>query len=417
MSSSSPSAASSPAPFAEIAVPMLDIERQNGPLRAEILAAMAEVVDSGRFVFGPECLALEAAVAEYCGAKHAVGCASGSDALLLALMALDVGPGDEVIMPSFTFFATAGAVARLGARPVFVDLDPETMNIDPKLIEQNITRHTRAILPVHLFGQCADMTAINAIAAAHKLPVIEDAAQSIGAEHRGQRTGAMGTMGCFSFYPTKNLGGFGDGGMLTTNDEELAKRLRILRDHGQSPRYYHSLVGLNSRLDTIQAAVLGIKLRFVDAWAEGRQKQAEAYLQQFTVAGLDRVLRLPSATAGDRHVWNQFTIRIPHGQRDALQQYLAQHQVGSAIYYPVPLHLQECFVALGYEPGSLPVTEQCAREVLSIPVFPELTSDEHRTVVGRICEFFAQQKPKTAPVAMPKFLGAGTLTNNPTAAH
>ena len=404
MSSSTPAPSPVPAPASNPSVPMLDIERQNGPLRDEMLAAIARVVDSGRFVFGPECAALEVSLAEYCGAKHGVGCASGSDALLLALMALDIGPGDEVILPSFTFFATAGAVARLGANPVFVDLDPETMNLAPALIEQQITPATKAILPVHLFGLCADMTAIGAIADQHGLAVIEDAAQSIGAEHQGRRAGAMGAIGCFSFYPTKNLGGVGDGGMLTTNDDALAQKLRILRDHGQSPRYYHSLVGLNSRLDTIQAAVLGVKLPHVDAWAEGRRRHAGAYLEQFAAAELDQVLTLPRATEGDRHVWNQFTIRIPGGQRDALQQHLAAHQIGSAIYYPVPLHRQECFAELGYAEGSLPVTEQAAREVLSLPIFPEMTPAEHHSVVRCIADFFGRTVPEISAISPPLFL-------------
>ncbi len=408
---------SASSPFRDQPVPMLDVERQNGPLRAEILEAIAQVCDSGRFVFGPDCQALEQSLAAYCGAKHAIGCASGSDALLLALMALEIGAGDEVILPSFTFFATAGAVWRLGAKPVFVDIEPETMNLDPALIEQHITPATKAILPVHLFGLCADMTAINAIAAKHNLPVIEDAAQSVGAEHRGVRAGNLGLLGCFSFYPTKNLGGFGDGGMLTTNDARLAERLRILRDHGQSPRYYHSLVGLNSRLDSIQAAVLNIKLRELDRWAALRAEHADAYLAAFTAAGLDQVIRLPKNTTGDRHVWNQFTIRIPDGQRDALQKHLTEHKIGSAIYYPVPLHRQECFAALGYQEGSLPVTEQAAREVLSLPVFPELTADERQTVIGRLSEFFAPQTSKKPPVAMPKFLSPSTLPSNPTTAH
>lgn len=391
-------------PFSDLPVPMLDIERQNGPLRAEFLRAIAGVVDSGRFLFGPECGALEKAVADYCGAKHALGCASGSDALLLALMAFDIGPGDEVILPSFTFFATAGAVWRLGAKPVFVDLDAETMNLDPALIERAITKRTKAILPVHLFGLCADMTAIGAIAAAHGLPVIEDAAQSIGAEHRGARAGSLGTMGCFSFYPTKNLGGMGDGGMVTTNDDALAQKIRVLRDHGQSPRYYHSLVGLNSRLDTIQAAVLAIKLRRLDAWAEGRGANAARYQERFAAVGLDGVLRLPTATEGGRHVWNQYTIRVPGGQRDALQKHLSERKVGSAIYYPVPLHLQECFAALGYKEGDLPVTEQAAREVLSLPIFPELTDDEHQTVVQQIAGFFNAPLLQRTPIARPNFL-------------
>ena len=317
-------------------------------------------------------------MAAYCGAEHAVGCASGSDALLLALMALGVGPGDEVIVPSFTFFATASAVWRLGAKPVFADIRPDTFNLDPADVLYKITTATKAIIPVHLFGQCAEMDEIRQIAtAARGIPIIEDACQAIGAEYRGRRAGSIGTTGCFSFYPTKNLGGFGDGGLITTNDAELAAKLRVLRDHGQQPRYYHHFVGLNSRLDALQAAVLSVKLPQLDEWAAARRAACGAVRDGVRQprARRRRSSRRRRPTAAD-HVWNQYTVRVTDGRRDALQKYLAERKIGSAIYYPVPLHLQKCFAALGYEPGSLPVTEQACREVLSLPVYPELTAAE-----------------------------------------
>lgn len=368
-------------------VPMLDINRQNAPLRAPILEAMAEVCDSGAFLFGPAVRELESAVADYCGTEHAVGCASGSDALLLALMALEVGPGDEVILPSFTFFATAGAVWRLGAKPVFADLIPETFNIDHTDIERKITPATKAIIPVHLFGQAADMAAINAVAEAHGLDVIEDAAQAIGATYRGQRVGGLGRVGCFSFYPTKNLGGFGDGGMMTTGDAELTERLRVLCNHGMQPRYYHHHVGVNSRLDTLQAAVLGVKLGSLDDYAAGRTRHAERYNERFAQMELAEVLTTPSVAADCGSVWNQYTVRVQGGRRDALQQALAEKKIGSAIYYPEPLHLQPCFAALGHQRGDLPHTEAAAAEVLSLPVFPEMTLAEQETVIDAVASF------------------------------
>lgn len=362
-------------------VPLLDINRHNQPLREEILAALARVVDSGRFLFGPDVQQLEQSVAQLCGVQHAIGCASGSDALLLALMALEVGEGDEVIVPSFTFFATASAVWRLNARPVFVDIDPRTFNVDPDRIEDAITPATKAILPVHLFGQCAPMDAVLEIAQRHGLWVIEDAAQAIGATHRGQPVGSLGAIGCLSFYPTKNLGGFGDGGMLTTNDGPLAERLRLFAAHGMNPRYYHQVVGINSRLDSLQAAVLNVKLRHLSTWTSQRTSHAERYQRLLHGAGLGDVLGLPCAAQRGEHVWNQFTVRIPDGRRDAVKAQLAAAGIGSEVYYPVPLHLQECFRSLGYGPGTLPETERAAREVLSLPVFPELTASEQDGVV------------------------------------
>jgi dTDP-4-amino-4,6-dideoxygalactose transaminase len=369
-------------------VPLLDVGRQYQTIRAEIAEAMARVCESGRFVLGPDCEELEKNLSEYCQAPHAVACASGSDALLLALMACDVGPDDEVLMPSFTFFATASAAWRLGAKPVFVDIDPTTFNVDPALLETHITPRTKAIVPVHLFGQCADMAAIMAIARRRGLFVIEDAAQAIGAEWQGRRAGSFGAIGCFSFYPTKNLGGFGDGGLMTATGAGLDARLRLLRAHGMHPRYYHHVVGINSRLDTLQAAVLNVKFRYLEAWTERRQANAARYGELFAKAGLDRVIGLPTASAEARHVWNQYTIRVPDGRRDTLRSFLNERKIGSEVYYPVPLHQQQCFATLGYGRGSLPETERAAREVLSLPIYPELTADEQRTVVVAIAAFY-----------------------------
>ena len=366
-------------------VPMLDVNRQNGPLMAEFERVIGEVARSGAFVHGPACKQFEAASAEYSGAEHAVGCASGSDALLLALMALDIGPGDEVVLPSFTFFATAGAVWRLGARPVFADILPGTFNIDPADVARKLTRATKAVMPVHLFGQCVDMDALRD--AAGDIPIIEDSAQSIGATYRGQQSGSMGLMGCLSYYPTKNLGAWGDAGLITTNDAGVAAKLRILRDHGMNPRYYHSLVGINSRLDAIQAAVLNVKLNHLNDWAAGREQHARRYAAQFARLGVDRHIGLPQVAPECVSVWNQFTIRVPGGRRDALQQFLNERKIGSAVYYPIPLHLQQCFADLGYQRGDLPVSEQAAEEVLSLPIYAEMTRDEQDRVIGAIAEF------------------------------
>ncbi|MGD0517374.1 MAG: DegT/DnrJ/EryC1/StrS family aminotransferase [Thermoguttaceae bacterium] len=372
----------------EKGVPLLDLGRQHHPILDELAAALRRVCQSGAFVLGPEVKNLEQAVASYCRVKHAVGCASGSDALLLALMACDVGPGDEVILPSFTFFATASAATRLGAKPVFADIDPLTFNIDPVAVGPLITPATKAIIPVHLFGQCADMDALNRLADAAKTPMIEDAAQAIGAEWEGRRAGSLGAIGCISFYPTKNLGGAGDGGMLTTDDDALAERLRLLRQHGMNPRYYHKVVGINSRLDSFQAAVLNVKLPYLDEWTALRQANAARYEELFIGAGLDRVLTLPRALANCRHVWNQYVIRVPDGRRDTLRESLAKAKIGAEIYYPLGLHDQECFRYLGYKPGDLPETDRAAREVLALPIFPELTAEEQQLVVARIADFF-----------------------------
>lgn len=377
-------------------VPMLDVNRENARLAPQIEAAMAEVARSGAFVQGPACHKFEAEMATYCGAKHAIGCASGSDALILALMALDIGPGDEVIMPSFTFFATASAVWRLGAKPVFADIEADTFNLDPADVLYKISTNTKAIIPVHLFGQCAKMDQIRQIAtAARGIPIIEDSCQAIGAEYRGKRTGALGHMACFSFYPTKNLGGFGDGGLITTDDDEQAAQLRILLNHGMHPRYYHHFVGINSRLDALQAAVLSVKLPHLDSWAAARKAHADRYEKELKGRGVGAEIVTPVVADGCGHVWNQYTVRVKNGRRDALQKLLADRKIGAAIYYPVPLHLQKCFSALGYEAGSLPVTEQACHEVLSLPVYPELTAAEQGVVIDAIGEF-CQSKARAA---------------------
>jgi len=373
-------------------VPLLDVSRDNGPLMQEIVQRIESVCHSGRFVFGPDVQELEQSIAELCRTPHAVGCASGSDALLLSLMAVEVGPGDEVIVPSFTFFATASCVTRLGARPVFVDIDPQTFNIDVEKIAAAVSPRTKAIIPVHLFGQCADMDPICELAREHGLTVIEDAAQSIGAAYHGRPAGSIGDMGCFSFYPTKNLGGFGDGGMLTTRHDELADRLQLLRGHGMRPRYYHSKIGVNSRLDSIQAAVLNVKLTKLEGWSTARDENAKRYDTLIGEAGLDAHLVRPHVADGMLHVWNQYTVRVPGGRRDALREHLQSEGVGSEIYYPVPLHQQECFAGLGYATGSLPETEKAAEEVLSLPIFPGLTEAEQQTVVHHMAAFFAGEQ-------------------------
>lgn len=370
-------------------VPLLDVNRQNAPLRAEIDAALAQVVSTGTFVNGPACRDFEQAMAQYTGAEHAVGCASGSDALLLPLLAMGIGSGDEVILPSFTFFATAGAVWRVGAKPVFADILPESFNIDPQDVARKITPRTKAIIPVHLFGQCADMTSLRELASAHNLQIIEDAAQAIGSSCREGKVGVLGNVAAFSYYPTKNLGGFGDGGLMTTNDGDLAEQLRRYRNHGQHPRYYHHVVGINSRLDSLQAAVLNVKLKYLDGWAAARARIARRYNAEILARGMNRTIETPTVAPGSASVWNQYTVRVHGGRRDALEQFLAQQQIGSAVYYPVPLHLQDCFLSLGYQPGDLPHTERAAREVLSLPVAPELTHDEQTRVIAALAEFCA----------------------------
>ena len=369
-------------------VPLLDLKRQYEAIKDEIAEALKRVCDSGAFVLGPEVKTLEQNLAQYSQTEHAVACASGSDALLLALMAVDIGPGDEVLVPSFTFFATASAVSRLGATPVFVDIDPETYNIDPDDAERKVTSRTKAIIPVHLFGQMADMLRLNALAHTHNLTVIEDAAQAIGAELEGRRAGSWGDMGAFSFYPTKNLGGAGDGGLVTTRDEQLAKRLYLLHVHGMEPRYFHSIIGINSRLDSFQAAIVNVKLKYLDIWTTMRIQNAQRYSNLFAEAGLEHVLGLPKSLPNRWHVWNQYTVRVPDELRDDLRKNLAEQKIGSEIYYPLGLHEQECYRNLDYTAESLPETHKACREVLALPIFPELTEREQRIVVYAVRTYF-----------------------------
>lgn len=366
-------------------VPLLDLKAQYRTIKAEIDSAVAEVLESQYFILGPKVKECEVAIAEYSGCAHAVGVASGTDALLISLMTEGIGAGDEVITTPYTFFATAGCVARTGAKPVFVDIDPATYNIDPELIESKITPHTKAIIPVHLYGQMADMDPIMKIAERHGLVVIEDAAQAIGAEYKGRRAGSIGHYGCFSFFPSKNLGGAGDGGMVVTNDAERAEKLAVMRVHGSKPKYHHLVVGGNFRLDAIQAAVVLVKLAHLDGWTAGRQVNAARYDKLFAEAGLagDPVV-LPQ-TLIDRHIFNQYVIRVP--RRDGLTAFLAEKAVGHAIYYPVPLHLQECFAYLGCGDGDLPHSEKAAAETLALPIYPELTNEQAKHVVDCIAEF------------------------------
>jgi dTDP-4-amino-4,6-dideoxygalactose transaminase len=379
-------------------VPLLDIGRGNSEIRSEVLEAIAAVYDSGRFLYGPQVGELEQMIAAICNSDHAVGCASGSDALLLALMCLDLQPGDEVILPSFTFFATASAVARLGAKIIFADIDPRTYNIDPAQITAKITSRTRAIIPVHLFGQSAQMTEICGIAANHEIPVIEDAAQAIGAAYHGRPVCSWGHIGCLSFYPTKNLGGFGDGGMLTTASAAVADRLRLLAGHGMRPRYHHQELGINSRLDTFQAAGLVVKTKRLAAYTEARQKIAANYHELLDQAGLIKsgAIGLPYQDPAAFHVWNQYSLRIHDGRRDNLRAYLSEHKIGSEIYYPIPLHEQVCFKGLGYRAEDLPQTHRATQEILHLPIFPELTEAEQATVVNQLSRYYQSARTRVA---------------------
>ncbi len=370
-------------------IPMLDLKAQHDRIGEEVLHAVKSVLDSQQFILGPAVRDLEAMLADYCRCNYVVACASGSDALLLALMAFDIGSGDEVITTPFTFFATAGSIARLGAKPVFVDIDPETFNIDPMQLEAAITKRTKAILPVHLFGQCSEMDRINEIASTYGLAVIEDAAQAIGAQWEGAPAGAMGDVGTFSFYPSKNLGGAGDGGALTTNNLELADKLRTLRGHGAKKKYYHDVIGVNSRLDSIQAAILMVKMKYLDEWAEARRANAKRYRDIFQESGLvsaDKV-GLPKEDPKGHHVYNQFVIRVD--DRDELRGYLSEKGIGTEVYYPHPLHLQPCFSYLGYRIGTLPHAEAACAEALAVPIYPELGEAAQRQIVGVIASFFA----------------------------
>ena len=373
-------------------VPFLDLSRHIASLKPSIKEGLASVVDSGIFVLGPEIAQFEKTLAGYCGTRFAVACASGSEALLMALMAIDLKPGDEVIVPSFTFFATASAVVRLGGTPVFADICPDSLNMDPADVERKITSRTRAILPVHLFGRAAEMEKLDAIAKKQGLELIEDCAQAIGAEAvladgQNHRVGSMGSIGCFSFYPTKNLGTMGDGGALTTQDEALAEKLKLIRGHGMQPRYFHKIIGINGRLDAFQGIVLNQKFRCLDGWTAERQQIAEHYLNLFrSKPFLEGKIQLPAQPGAGRMVWNQFCICT--NERNDLEKFLSDRKIGTAIYYPFGLHEQECFRYLNYAPEDLPVTYRVSRSILALPIFPGLTSDEQEEVVDGIAEFY-----------------------------
>lgn len=367
-------------------VPLIDLKAQYQQIKGEILQVLHEVCEDQRFILGPQVQKLEQEIAAYLKITHAIGIASGSDALLLSLMAIGVGPGDEVITTPYTFFATAGAISRLGARPVFVDILANTFNIHPGQIEAKLTKRTKAIIPVHLFGQCCEMEPLLKLARSNKIKVIEDAAQGMGATHHDQKAGTMGDLGCFSFFPTKNLGGFGDGGMIVTHDDEIARRLRRLRVHGSEERYYHLEVGCNSRLDELQAAVLRVKLNYLDQWNSVRRERAQRYHQLFMDAALLSYLKLPEVVPGNSHVFHQYVIRAQ--QRDKLRHYLKEKGVGTEIYYPVPLHLQVCYNNLKYREGDFQEAERLAKEALALPIYPELTDEQQSYVVEQIESFY-----------------------------
>jgi len=384
----------SPAMSQPVTVPLLDLKAQYATIREEIHAAVDAVLESQQCILGPVVSECETKLAAYCGCPHAVTVSSGSDALLISLMAENIGPGDEVITTPYTFFATAGAVARLGAKPVFVDIDPATYNIDPAGIEAKITKNTKVILPVHLYGQCADMDPIMDIAARHGIPVVEDAAQAIGAEYKGRRAGSIGRYGCFSFFPSKNLGAAGDGGMVTVADAALNERLQMLRNHGMKPKYYYGLIGGNFRFDAVQAAIVNVKLQYLDRWTAGRQSNAARYRRMFDEGGLlgngnetggAGLVQLPYEVPGNRHIYNQFVIRVP--RRDEVLAHLKSQQIGVEVYYPVPLHLQQCFAYLGHHEGEFPESERAAKETLALPIYPELSDQQAQWVVSAIRTF------------------------------
>ena len=381
----------SPAAFREFMpnsnpVPLLDLKEQYRSIKDELDAAVSRVIESQYFINGPEVEGFETELADYCGVDHAIGVSSGSDALLVSLMALEISPGDEVITTPFTFFATVGSIRRLGAVPVFVDIDPVTYNLDPSRIAEKITNKTKAILPVHLYGQCADMDPILEIAETHGLAVIEDAAQAIGAEYRGRRAGSMGTTGCFSFFPSKNLGAFGDGGAVVTNDAELAHRIRVLRNHGSEPKYVHGILGGNFRLDALQAVVLRVKLKSLDAWTAARQANAAFYDAAFGALRLSsKTLSTPAVTQ-QRHIFNQYVLEVDH--RDDLLRHLQENGIGCEIYYPLSLHEQACFRDLGYSKGDFSVSERTADRVIAIPIYPELTDTQQDRVVNACATFY-----------------------------
>jgi dTDP-4-amino-4,6-dideoxygalactose transaminase len=368
-------------------VALLDLNAQHRAIRDEVMAEITRVVDSQKFILGDEVKLFEADVAAYCSAKYAIGCAYGSDALFLALLAAGVGPGDKVLTTPYTFFATVGAISRAGATPVFADIEPDTFNLSTDEVVKAVATHPeiRAIIPVHLFGACADMDAINTVAAERGIIVIEDAAQSIGSEYNGRRAGTLGHMACFSFFPSKNLGAYGDGGLVTTNDAILGEKLAALRVHGSKRKYYHEWIGVNSRLDALQAAILRVKLRHLDSWTEGRQRNAAMYRQCMRDLNVPVTLPAPKSYH-TRHIYNQFVICC--NRRDELQAYLKNEGIGTEVYYPLPMHLQTCFAHLGYKAGDFPVSEQLAKESLAIPVYPELTADDITYVCRTMKDFF-----------------------------
>jgi dTDP-4-amino-4,6-dideoxygalactose transaminase len=373
-------------------VPLLDLKSQYRSIEDRILAVTRQIYESQYFILGPHVEALEKKIADYCRCGYAVGVSSGTDALVLSLMAAGIGPGDRVISTPYTFFATTGAIARVGATPVFVDIDPQTYNLSPDKLHaavaamaDDILKTVKAIIPVHLYGQCADMESILEMAAARGWVVIEDAAQAIGAEYKGRRAGSMGDYGCFSFFPSKNLGAFGDGGMVTARDPQVYERLKILRVHGSSPKYYHKMVGGNFRLDALQAAIVAVKLDYLDGWTTARQENATRYRGLFASAGLTDRVHLP-VERESRHIYNQFVIRVDQG-RDDLRTYLGEQGIGTEVYYPVPMHLQECFAGLGHQPGDFPVAEQAANQTLALPIYPELAEFQQAFVVEKIAAF------------------------------
>jgi dTDP-4-amino-4,6-dideoxygalactose transaminase len=390
-------------------VPLLDLKAQFAQIRAEIMPVIEQVCASQRFILGDHVLALEAEIAGYCGSSAGIGVSSGTDALLLALMALGVGPDDEIITSPFTFFATAGTIARLGARPVFCDIDPVSFNLSPRAVAdfverrcdlkggQLINRATggriKGLMPVHLYGQSADMDPLMAIAKRCGLRVIEDAAQAIGTEYQGVRVGSIGDIGCFSFFPSKNLGAFGDAGLCTTNDEQLAESMRVLRVHGGKPKYFHSVIGGNFRIDELQAAILRVKLKYLDGWTEARQRNAAHYDAAFAAAHLAKIIT-PRASVKGRHIFNQYVVRVEN--RDALKSHLTGRSIGTEIYYPVPLHLQQCFAYLGYKNGDFPESERAALETLALPIYPELNAAQLDHVVASVAEFYGAPTRKAA---------------------
>jgi len=376
-------------------VPLCDLQTQYRRLQGDLEAAVKRVLSSCQVIQGPEVAGLEQEIARYCGVAHAVGCSSGSDALLLALAALGIGPGDEIITTPFTFFATAGAVCRLGARPVFVDIEPDTWNIDPQQIEAVVTARTRAIIPVHLFGQCADMEKLCKIGEKHNIPLIEDAAQALGSEFAGKKAGSLGGMACFSFYPSKNLGAYGDAGMVVTNDASWAERMACLRIHGMPVRYHHKFMGWNARLDAVQAALLRVKLPYLDGWVASRRQAARRYDTLIAEYHLEEQLTRPVVRRNLLHSFNQYVVKVMGGQRDALIRHLKNEGVGCEVYYPVPLHEQESLAHLGYRTGSFPVSEEASRCVLALPMFPEITADQQNRVIGA-CSGFLRQRSRMA---------------------